>query len=186
MEENYFISAVKVGQQVPNFAAEAVMPDGSFGKVSLEENMKNGKWTVMFFWPLDFTFVCPTEITALSDAYDKFAAEDVEIFGVSTDSIHSHKAWRNLDRANGGIGEIKFPMLQDTTHAISEQFGVLIEDEGIALRGIFIISPEGELQSATINNLNVGRNVDEVLRTIHAFKSGGLCAMNWHKGDANL
>ncbi len=186
MEEKFYISSVKVGCQVPNFEAEAVLADGSFGRVSLEENMKNGKWTVVFFWPLDFTFVCPTEITSLSDAYSRFEAEDTEIFGVSTDSIHAHAAWRKNDVQNGGIGEIAFPLLQDTNHSISELFGVLIEDEGIALRGLFIISPEGVLESATINNLNVGRSVDETLRTIQAFKSGGLCPMNWKSGDETL
>ncbi len=186
MEEKFYISSVKVGQKVPNFMAEAVMPDGTFGQVSLEENMKAGKYTVAFFWPLDFTFVCPTEITAMSDAYDRFEKEGVEIFGISTDSVHSHLAWTKRSVNEGGIGQVKFPLLQDTNHAISELFGVLIEDEGIALRGMFIISPEGVLESATINNLNVGRNVEETLRTIQAFKSGGLCAMNWSAGDANL
>ncbi len=186
MEEQFYISSVKVGQKVPNFGAEAVMPDGTFANVSLEDNMKAGKWTVAFFWPADFTFVCPTEIIALSDAYDRFVKEDVEILGISTDSVHSHLAWTKNDVKDGGIGKINYPLLTDANHSISELFGVLIEEDGVALRGIFIISPEGVLESATINNLNVGRSVDETLRTIQAFKSGGLCAMNWNAGDKNL
>lgn len=186
MEETFYISEVKVGQKVGNFKANAVMPDKSFKEVSLEENMKAGKYTIMFFWPLDFTFVCPTEIVAMSDAYESFAAEGAEIFGVSTDSVHAHLAWTKLAVNEGGIGHINFPLLEDTTHAISEQFGVLVDDAGIALRGIFIINPEGVLESATVNNTNVGRNVEEILRTLQAFKAGGLCAMNWKKGDSTL
>jgi alkyl hydroperoxide reductase subunit AhpC len=186
MEENFFVSTTKVGQKVENFKAQAVLANGEFGEVSLEQNMKAGKWTILFFYPLDFTFVCPTELTALSQAYDKFVAEDAEIFGISTDSVHSHKAWRNLDVSQGGIGELKYPLLQDTNHELSEQFGVLIEEEGISLRGLFIISPEGILENSTINNNNVGRSVDEILRNLAAFKSGGLCPMNWNTGDKNL
>ncbi len=186
MEENLYITEVKVGQKVANFEAMAYLPNGEFGKVSLEDNMKAGKWTVLFFYPLDFTFVCPTELTALSNAYEKFAREDAEIFGVSTDSEHSHKAWSKLDVKEGGLGQMKYPLLADTNHALSAQFGVLLEEEGISLRGLFLISPEGVLESATINNNNVGRNVDEILRTLAAFKTGGLCAMNWNAGDENL
>lgn len=186
MEEQFYISGVRVGQKVDNFKAQAVLPNGEFGEVSLEENIKAGKWTILFFYPLDFTFVCPTELTAMSNAYDKFSKEGAEIFGVSTDSVHSHKAWINQDIKNGGLGKLNYPLLEDKNLAISEQFGVLIEEEGISLRGMFMISPEGVLESATINNLNVGRSVDDILRTLAAFKSGGLCGVNWSKGDSNL
>lgn len=186
MEEQFYVSSVKVGKKVDNFEAQAVLPNGEFAQVSLADNLHAKKWSIIFFWPLDFTFVCPTEITALSNAYEQFKKEDAEIFGISTDSIHSHLAWTKTAINDGGIGKINFPILQDTNHKIAEQFGVLVEDEGIALRGLFIISPEGILESATINNLNVGRSVSEILRTLTAFKSGGLCAMNWEKGDKNL
>lgn len=181
MEEQYYISSVKVGCEVPNFETEAYLPNGEFGKVSLKDNMDAGKWTVLFFYPLDFTFVCPTELTALSEAYDRFVSEDAEIFGISTDSIHSHKAW-----SNSSLGQLKYPLLQDTNHTISDLFGVLIEEEGNTLRGLFLISPEGILESATINNNNVGRNVDEIIRTLAAFKNGGLCPMNWNVGQDTL
>lgn len=186
MEEQIFVQSVKVGQVVPNFSAKALMTDQSFGEVSLEENMKNGKWTIMFFWPLDFTFVCPTEILSMSDYASDFEKEDAIIFGVSTDSVHSHLAWTKSEPKDGGIGKINFPLLEDTNHVISDMFGVLVEDAGIALRGVFIISPEGVLESAQINNLSVGRNAGELFRTLQAFKSGGLCAANWKKGDTNL
>ncbi len=186
MEENFYISEVKVGEKVPNFEAEAVLANGDFGKVSLKDNMDNGKWTVLFFYPLDFTFVCPTELTAISNAYDRFEKEDAVVFGASTDSVHSHKAWSKLPVSEGGIGQLKYPLLQDTNHNLSSMFGVLSEEEGIALRGMFIISPAGILESATINNLNVGRSVDEIIRTLAAFKTGGLCAMDWSQGDDTL
>jgi peroxiredoxin (alkyl hydroperoxide reductase subunit C) len=186
MEKNYYISEVKVGQKVENFEAEALLNTGEFGKVSLGENVKKGKWTVVFFWPLDFTFVCPTEILAMSNSYEELKSDGIEIFGVSTDSKFSHLAWTKLPVVDGGIGKINFPMLEDTNHLIAEQFGVLVEEEGIALRGTFIISPEGILESCAINNLNVGRSVEELKRTIAAFQSGGLCPMNWNKGDKTL
>lgn len=186
MEENFYLAEVKVGKKVDNFKANALMPNGEFKDVSLQDNMDAKKWTVLFFWPLDFTFVCPTEITALSQAYSKFTEAGAEIFGISTDSVHSHAAWTKLEVKEGGIGKINFPLLQDTNHLISEKFGVLIEDEGIALRGLFIISPEGILEHSTINNLNVGRNVEETLRTLSALQSGGLCPINWNKGDETL
>ncbi len=186
MQEEFYLSEIKVGKKVPSFEAEAYLPNGEFGKVSLQENMDAGKWTVLFFYPLDFTFVCPTELTAISNSYERFTNEDVVVFGASTDSVHSHKAWSKLSVAEGGVGQLKYPLLADTNHSLSEMFGVLVEDEGIALRGMFVISPAGILESATINNLNVGRSVDEMIRTIAAFKTGGLCAMDWNAGDDTL
>ena len=181
MEEKLILNQVKVGEKVENFEAEALLNNGEFKKVSLEENIKNQKWTIVFFQPLDFTFVCPTEIKAMSEMYEKFTKADAEIFGVSTDSIYSHLAW-----CENGLGKIKFPMLQDTNHKISSQFGVLDKNQGIAIRGAFIIDPKGILQSAMINNLNVGRNTDEILRLLEAFQCGGLCPVNWNKGEETL
>ncbi len=187
MEKELFIQEVRVGRKVQNFEAPAFDPrTGEFITVSLEENMKAGKWTVLFFWPKDFTFVCPTEIIGFSDRHAEFEAEDAVIFGVSTDTTHVHQAWTKLEASEGGIGKVNFPLVQDANHALSEAFGILIEEEGVALRGTFMISPEGILEHSTINNLNVGRNVDESLRTLTALKSGGLCPLNWKKGDETL
>lgn len=176
----------KVGNKVQNFITEAYMPDKSFDTVELNKILESNKWVVLFFWPLDFTFVCPTELKSISDNIKKFDREDAVVLGISTDSKFSHKAWCELDINNGGLGEMNFPMLEDTSHTISKQFGVLIEEKGISLRGTFIISPDGILENATINNTSVGRNVDEILRTLAAFKTGGLCPMNWQEGEDTL
>ncbi|WP_240375029.1 peroxiredoxin [Bacillus piscicola] len=175
-----------VAKQAPRFEMDAVMPNKEFGKVSLEEMMKEDKWTVLFFYPMDFTFVCPTEITALSDRYDEFEDLDAEVIGVSTDTIHTHKAWINTSRDDNGLGELKYPLAADTNHKVSEEFGVLIEDEGVALRGLFIISPEGELMYSVVNHNNIGRDVDETLRVLQALQTGGLCPANWKPGQDTL
>lgn len=175
-----------VGKQAPLFTMEAVLADKSFGKVSLEENMKQDKWTVLFFYPMDFTFVCPTEITAMSDRYDEFNDLDAEIIGVSTDTIHTHLAWINTARQENGLGELKYPLAADTNHSISREYGVLIEEEGIALRGLFIINPEGEMQYQTVFHNNIGRDVDETLRVLQALQTGGLCPANWRPGQKTL
>lgn len=175
-----------VGKQAPVFTMDAVLPDKSFGKVSLEEIRKQDKWTVLFFYPMDFTFVCPTEITAMSDRYDEFEDLDAEVIGVSTDTIHTHLAWINTERTKNGLGELKYPLAADTNHQVSKEYGVFIEEEGIALRGLFIINPEGELQYQTVFHNNIGRDVDETLRVLQALQTGGLCPANWRPGQATL
>lgn len=175
-----------VGKQAPEFTMEAVLADKSFGKVSLEENIKNDKWTVLFFYPMDFTFVCPTEITAMSDRYDEFEDLDAEVIGVSTDTIHTHLAWINTDRKENGLEQLKYPLAADTNHEVSRKYGVLIEEEGIALRGLFIVNPEGELQYQTVFHNNIGRDVDETLRVLQALQTGGLCPANWRPGQKTL
>ncbi|QBP41612.1 MULTISPECIES: peroxiredoxin [Paenisporosarcina] len=175
-----------VGKQAPRFTMEAVLADKSFGKVSLEENMKQDKWTVLFFYPMDFTFVCPTEITAMSDRFDEFEDLDTEIIAVSTDTIHTHLAWINTAREDNGLGELKYPLAADTNHQISREYGVLIEEEGIALRGLFIVNPEGEMQYQTVFHNNIGRDVDETLRVLQALQTGGLCPANWRPGQKTL
>ncbi len=175
-----------VGKQAPRFEMDAVMPNKEFGKVSLEENMKNGKWTVLFFYPMDFTFVCPTEITAMSDRYDEFEDLDAVVIGASADTIHTHLAWIKQDRAENGIGQLNYPLAADHTHQIIEAYGAYKEDEGVALRGLYIINPEGELQYQVVHHNNIGRDVDEVLRVLQALQTGGLCPANWHPGDALL
>ncbi|WP_102027510.1 peroxiredoxin [Salirhabdus sp. Marseille-P4669] len=175
-----------VGKHAPRFEMDAVMPDKTFGKVSLEENMKDGKWTVLFFYPMDFTFVCPTEITAISDRYTDFQKFDAEVIGVSTDSVHTHLAWINTARQDNGIGDLEYPLASDTNHIVSREYGVLIEEEGIALRGLFIINPKGELQYQTVFHNNIGRDVDEVLRVLQALQTGELCPANWKPGQDTL
>ncbi|MDN4616981.1 peroxiredoxin [Paenibacillus sp. PsM32] len=174
-----------VGKQAPDFNMETVSGDGKdFGRVQLSDY--KGKWLVFFFYPLDFTFVCPTEITALSDAAEEFKALDTEIVGVSTDSIHSHKAWINTAPENNGLGQLNFPLASDITKKVASDYGVLIEEEGVALRGLFIIDPEGELKYEVVNHNDVGRSVEETLRVLQALQSGGLCPMNWKPGQKTL
>ena len=172
-----------VGSQAPEFTTNALV-NGEFKEVSLSDY--KGKWTVLFFYPLDFTFVCPTEICAYSDAMDKFKALNAEVLACSVDSRFSHLAWTQQPRNKGGLGEVNFPILEDLTKEISWSYGVLLEDAGVALRGLFIIDPEGNVQHSTINNLPVGRNVDETLRLIEAYqytaKHGEVCPANWTKG----
>ncbi|MCP8967093.1 peroxiredoxin [Ectobacillus ponti] len=175
-----------VGKQAPRFEMPAVMPNKEFGRVGLEQLMKANKWTVLFFYPMDFTFVCPTEIVALSDRYDEFLDLDAEVIGVSTDTVHTHLAWINTERNQNGLGDLRYPLAADTNHAVSRDYGVLIEEEGIALRGLFIISPEGELMYQVVHHNNVGREVNEVLRVLQALQTGGLCPANWRPGQRTL
>jgi peroxiredoxin (alkyl hydroperoxide reductase subunit C) len=174
-----------VAKQAPDFTMETALGNGKdFGKVSLSDY--KGKWLIMFFYPLDFTFVCPTEITALSDAQELLSDLDAEVLGVSTDSKFSHRAWINTPRDENGLGELKFPLASDINKTVARDYGVLIEEEGIALRGLFIISPEGELKYQVVNHNDVGRSVDETLRVLQALQSGGLCPANWKPGDQHL
>ncbi|MDP3938530.1 MAG: peroxiredoxin [Deltaproteobacteria bacterium] len=174
---------LQVGKPAPDFTTEAYV-NGKFKKVSLKDY--KGKWLVLFFYPLDFTFVCPTEILAFSDHLKDFQGVDCEVVTCSTDSVHSHKAWAKTPRAQSGVEGVKIPMLEDTNHRISSDFGVLIEGKGIALRGTFIIDPKGILQYQVVHSLNIGRSVTETLRVVEALQSGGLCAIEWKPGDKHL
>ena len=147
------------------------MPDKQFKDISLSDY--RGKYVVLFFYPLDFTFVCPTEIIAFSDRADEFAALNTQVIAASCDSKFSHLAWCNTDRKKGGLGEMKIPIIADITKKIATEYGVLIEDgpdAGIPLRGLFIINPSGILRQITMNDLPVGRSVDETIRLIQAFQ----------------
>lgn len=169
-----------VGKPAPAFEMTAVTGDGEdFIKVKLDDY--KGKWLVMFFYPLDFTFVCPTEITSFSTSYEEFKALNAELLTVSTDSQYSHQAW-----IKGDLGEINFPIASDKIMEVSEKYGILIKEEGIALRGLFIIDPDQVVRYSVIHDLNVGRSVSETLRVLKAFQTGGLCAVNWEDGDDNL
>ncbi|MNI09503.1 putative peroxiredoxin [compost metagenome] len=174
-----------VGRQAPDFNMETALGDGQdFGRASLSDF--KGKWLVLFFYPLDFTFVCPTEITALSEAAAQFKELDTEILGVSTDSKHSHRAWINTPVNENGLGKLNFALAADLTKSVARDYGILIEEEGIALRGLFIIDPEGELKYQVVNHNDVGRSVEETLRVLQALQSGGLCPMNWKPGQKTL
>lgn len=169
---------LQVGQLAPNFKAKAYV-NGQFKDVSLKDFQ--GKWVCLFFYPLDFTFVCPTEIKSFAAKEAEFKELNCQVIGCSTDSEFSHKAWFERD-----LSEVKYPVLADTAHQISKDFNVLIEDKGIALRGTFLIDPNGTLQWMSVNALGTGRSVDEVIRTLQALKTGELCPAEWKPGKATL
>jgi peroxiredoxin (alkyl hydroperoxide reductase subunit C) len=170
--------SVQVAKPAPHFTLEGVK-----GKefVTVSSEGYRGKWLVLFFYPLDFTFVCPTEIRSFSDSYSEFKNRGADVAGCSVDSKHSHLAW-----VKNGLGEIKFPLLSDLTHSTSRAYGVLDEDTGFAQRGTFIIDPDGILRWQVVHDTGIGRNVEEVLRVLDALQAGGLCAANWQKGDSLL
>lgn len=175
---------IQVGQKAPDFSGCAVMGDNSFKDISLDDY--KGKYVYLFFYPLDFTFVCPTEIIAFNDKLDEFKKRGVELIGVSVDSQFSHLAWKQTPVNKGGIGDIKYPLLADITKEVSFSYNVLLDEAGIALRGSFLIDKEGILQHYVVNNLPLGRNVDEALRMIdalqHTEKHGEVCPANWNEG----
>lgn len=165
-----------IGQPAPQFNAPAVVDGGDFKDINLSDY--KGKWVVLFFYPLDFTFVCPTEITQFRDSLKEFRAEGAEVLGVSIDSVHSHRRWIKDD-----LGNLGYPLIGDVTKRLSRDYGVLLEDKGIATRGTFIIDPEGRIQYMGIHNLNVGRDSKEILRVLTGLKSGELCGAGWKKGE---
>ena len=178
----------RVGLQAPDFTATAVV-DQEFKDISLSQY--RGKYVVLFFYPLDFTFVCPTEITAFSDRYDAFKALNTEVLGVSVDSQFSHLAWIQTERKQGGLGDIAYPLVADLKKEIASAYNVLDEAAGVPLRGLFIINPEGVVQHATVNNLPVGRNVEETLRVLQAFQHveanpDEVCPANWTPGERTM
>ena len=160
--------SVLVAKEAPDFEAPAVMPDGT-----IKENFRlsdlRGKYVVVFFWPLDFTFVCPTEIISHDHRIDQFKERGVEVVGVSIDSQFTHFAWRNTPPDKGGIGEVQFPIVADMTHAIAQSYGIE-HPIGVALRASFLIDKEGVVQHQVVNNLPIGRNVDEMLRIVEHVK----------------
>ena len=177
-DDQYIVA--RVSGKAPDFTANAY-DDGQFTQVSLYDDvLKKGKWAVLFFYPLDFTFVCPTEIKEFSAKASAFEEAGAQIIGVSVDSEHSHKAW-----CEGDLGKLNFPLVADLQKEISISYDVL-HDDGMALRGTFLIDPEGTIHHSTINNLPLGRNVDETLRTLIAAQSGELCPVGWTKGEKTL
>jgi peroxiredoxin (alkyl hydroperoxide reductase subunit C) len=178
----------KVGQPAPSFTLPstkgATSPKSLGQEISLSDYQ--GKWLIFFFYPLDFTFVCPTEIVALSDRLDEFAELDTEVLGASTDSVHSHFAWLNTPREKNGIAGTAYPLVADYTKEVSRAYGVLDEATGVAQRGLFIIDPEGMLRYAVVTADNVGRSVEETLRVLQALQTGGLCPAEWTPGQELL
>lgn len=176
-----------VRHPAPAFKKTAVI-DGVFEEVSLDKY--KGKWVILAFVPLAFTFVCPTEIIAYNSKLEEFRKKGAEVLFASTDSEFSLLAWNNTPTNEGGLGKVSLPLVADTNHSLSRDYGVLVEEEGIALRGIFIIDPEGIVQTITINNTPVGRNVTETLRQLEAFQftaeHGEVCPANWQEGQEGI
>ncbi len=179
--------SVLVTKQAPEVTAMAVMPDNSFSEISLSDY--KGKYVVLFFYPLDFTFVCPSEIIAFDHRLQEFKDRGVEVIGVSIDSHFSHLAWKNTDINNGGIGNVQYPLIADIDKSVTTAFDVLT-GPGIALRGSFLIDKEGVVQHQVVNNLPLGRDIDEMLRMVDALQfteeHGEVCPAGWSKGKAGM
>ena len=174
-----------VGQPAPDFDMASTKNIETW-----KENVKlsdyKGKWVVLLFYPLDFTFVCPTELTTFSDRYEDFEGIGADIIGISTDSVYSHRAWLQTPRDKSGVEGLKYPLAADATKQVARDYGVLVEDKGIALRGLFVIDPEGILRYKVIHDLNVGRSAEETLRVIQALQTGGLCQAEWKPGQETI
>ncbi len=181
--------SVLVGKKAPEFTAAAVLPDGSIkGDFSLADY--HGKYIVLFFYPLDFTFVCPTELIAFSRRIKAFEERGVQVIGCSIDSQFTHVAWRNTPVEDGGIGAVKFPLVADVKHEICRAYDVEFADAGVAYRGAFLIDEKGIVRHQVVNDLPLGRNVDEMLRMVDALqfteKYGEVCPAGWNKGDEGM
>lgn len=188
-ENEFYVTAAKVGKPAPKFEMDAVLPTGDFldrfGKVNLDELLEQGKWVVLYFYPLDFTFVCPTEIKRFNALTEKFAELNTELIACSTDSVFSHLAWQERK----DLERLRHIHASDNNHVVSEAYGVLDEEKGVAWRGTFIISPDGILKAAHVNHGEGGRNVDEVLRTLQVFQkevAGEMVPCGWQPGDDTL
>lgn len=178
-----------VGQQAPDFEVKAVINGGEIVNNYTLSALK-GKYVVFFFYPLDFTFVCPTELHAFQDKLAEFESRNVQVVGCSVDSWYSHAAWLSTPKAKGGIQGVTYPIVSDFKKNIAQAYGVLKEDLGVAYRGLFLIDKDGVVQHEVVNNLPLGRNVDEVLRMVDALqyteKHGEVCPANWSKGETAL
>ncbi len=181
--------SVLVGKQAPNFTASAVMADGSINDDFSLEDYK-GKHIVLFFYPLDFTFVCPTELIAFSHRIAEFEKRGVQVLGCSIDSQFTHLAWRNTAIDDGGIGEVKYPLVADVKHEICRAYDVELEPAGVALRGSFLIDKSGVVRHQVVNDLPLGRNIDEMLRMVDAVQfheeHGEVCPAGWNSGDKGM
>ena len=178
-------TTAKVGKPAPDFDLPSTKNIDT-----LAENVKlsdyKGKWLILLFYPLDFTFVCPTELIHFSDRLDELQGVGAEVLGISTDSVHSHRAWLKTPKDQNGIAGVKYPIASDVGGKLAAKYNILVEDANIALRGLFIINPEGILQYSVVHDLNIGRSVDETLRVLQGLQTGGLCAADWKPGQENL
>jgi peroxiredoxin (alkyl hydroperoxide reductase subunit C) len=184
MSEN-IMRVAKIGELAPTFDLPSTK-----NLDTLEENIRleayRGRWVLFFFWPYDFTTVCPTEIIAFNESAGTFRDLNCDIIGASVDSVYTHRAWMNTPRDQGGIGAIRYPMVSDFTKETARAYGVLDEKTGAAHRGLFIIDPEGIIRYQVVTDMNVGRSVEETIRILEALQSGGLCPINWRKGEKTL
>ncbi|CAN5312333.1 peroxiredoxin [soil metagenome] len=179
------VTMAKVGQPAPDFNLPSTKD-----METLKENVKlsdyKGKWLILLFYPLDFTALCPTELTHFSDRIDEINGIGAEVLGVSTDSVHSHRAWIKTPRSQNGIEGLKFPLASDAGGRLSRAYNILLEEPNIALRGLYIINPEGVLQYSVVHAINIGRSVDETVRVLQAMQTGGFCAADWKPGQETL
>jgi peroxiredoxin (alkyl hydroperoxide reductase subunit C) len=177
-----------VTAEAPDFSADAVMPDNSFGTLTLSEF--RGKYVILLFYPMDFTFVCPTEIIAFDEKLDEFKKRNCEVIAVSVDSRFTHLAWKNMPRDKGGVGPVKYPLVADLTKQIAESYGVLF-NRSVALRGLFLLDQKGKVRHALVNDLPLGRSVDEALRMLDALAfvethGDEVCPANWRPGQKTV
>jgi alkyl hydroperoxide reductase subunit AhpC len=187
-ERCYYQNPVKVGEKIFEFEGTAVLPSTEFAKITSKQLL--GKWTVIFSYPLDFTFVCPTEIIAFSEAYGSFTAIGAEVIGISTDSVYSHLAWINTPRNKGGIGSIKYPLIGDLGGKIVKRLGFYLTGEEHSLRGTAIIDPNGIVRHISMNHPDVGRSIEEILRLVKGYqfaeKHGEVCPASWKEGSDTI
>jgi len=175
----------KVGQKAPDFTMSTTENIDTLDHVVKLDDYQ-GKWLILFFYPLDFTFVCPTEIRGFNSKLDEIKGIGAEVLGVSTDSVYSHRAWIKASKAEGGLGDLNYPLASDMTKQVARDYGVLIEEQGISLRGLFIIDPDSIVRYQVVSDLNVGRSVDEIIRVLYALQTGGLCPIDWQVGEKTL
>lgn len=168
-----------IGTPAPPFIASCVTADNKMGEFNSEEY--KGQWLVLFFYPLDFTFVCPTEITQFRDALGEFKSKKAVVAGISVDSVYAHKKW-----IDGDLGQLGFPLISDIKKQIARDYDCYLEDSGIATRATYIVDPQGLIQYASIHNTSVGRDVSEILRVLDALQTGELCGAGWKKGDKTI
>lgn len=183
MTQNRILS---VGSKFPDFSKKScvsIEPGKEFENVNSQDHIKTGKWMVMFWWPKDFTFVCPTEISTFNERFPDFKSKNTLLVGASTDSEYVHLAWRNQDP---NLRDLQFPMIADTSKSLAEELGILSDGEKIAYRATYIVDPQGIIRWVSVNDLNVGRNVDEVLRVLNGLQTGELIPCNWVPGKATL